>query len=45
MRLLKRDNVVSRRALGLADLGIAPATPEIMLPTYLCRFRPAGALL
>ena len=45
VRLLKRDNVVSRRALGLADLGIAPATPEIMLPTYLCRFRPAGALL
>jgi len=44
VRLLRRDNVVSRRALGLADLGIAPTTPEIMLPTYLSRFRPAGAL-
>jgi uncharacterized protein YbjT (DUF2867 family) len=42
VRLLRRDNVVGRRALGLADLGIAPATAEIMLPTYLARFRRAG---
>ncbi|HLF59047.1 MAG TPA: complex I NDUFA9 subunit family protein [Alphaproteobacteria bacterium] len=43
LRLLQRDNVVSRRASGLADLGIAPTTVEIMLPTYLGRFRRAIA--
>jgi NADH dehydrogenase len=42
VRLLRRDNVVPRRALGLADLGIAPATAEIMLPAYLGRFRRPG---
>jgi len=42
VRLLKRDNVVSRRAPGLSDLGIAPATVEIILPAYLGRFRRAG---
>jgi NADH dehydrogenase len=31
--------VVSKGALTLADLGIAPKTPEIILPTYLDRFR------
>lgn len=45
VRLLKRDNVVSRRALGLADLGITPTAAEIMLPTYLSRFRRAGMAL
>lgn len=39
VRLLRRDNVVSKGALTLADLGIAPKTPEIILPTYLDRFR------
>ncbi len=39
VRLLRRDNVVSRRALSLSDLRITPATVEIMLPTYLSRFR------
>jgi len=39
VRLLRRDNVVSRRALSFSDLRIAPATAEIILPTYLSRFR------
>lgn len=42
VRLLRRDNVVARRALGFADLGIAPKTAEIILPTYLERFRAHG---
>ena len=42
VRLLKRDNVVPRKSLALADLGIAPATAEIILPTYLSRFRRSG---
>ena len=45
VRLLRRDNVVSRRALSLSDLRITPATAEIMLPTYLSRFqRPVAAV-
>lgn len=43
VRLLKRDNVVPRKSLTLADLGIAPATAEIILPTYLSRYRRGGA--
>ncbi|MGB8274785.1 MAG: complex I NDUFA9 subunit family protein [Alphaproteobacteria bacterium] len=39
VRLLKRDNVVGRKALTFADLGIQPKTVEIILPTYLDRFR------
>ena len=41
-RLLARDNVVNRRALTFADLGIEPKTIEIILPTYLDRFRRRG---
>jgi NADH dehydrogenase len=40
--LLKRDNVVSPDALGLGDLGVRPTAMEIILPTYLSRFRPGG---
>jgi NADH dehydrogenase len=42
VRLLGHDNVVAPGALTLADLGIAPVAPEIILPTYLDRFRPRG---
>jgi NADH dehydrogenase len=42
VRLLRRDNVVSSGALTLADLGIAPTAAEIILPTYLDRFRRGG---
>jgi NADH dehydrogenase len=42
VELLKRDNVVSSGALTLASLGIAPTAPEVILPTYLDRFRRGG---
>ena len=42
VELLKRDNVVSSGAMTLASLGIAPTPVEIILPTYLDRFRRGG---
>lgn len=41
--LLKRDNVVSEGALGLADLGIDATPIDAILPAYLARFRPQWA--
>ena len=41
-KLLRYDNVVSGDAPGLADLGIAPTACEIIIPTYLDRFRRHG---
>jgi NADH dehydrogenase len=43
VRLLRRDNVVTEGVSGFADLGISPTAPEVILPTYLTRFRPGGA--
>ena len=40
--LLKRDNVVSQGMPGLADLGITPTAIEVVIPTYLERYRPRG---
>lgn len=42
VKSLRVDNVVSEGAKGFADLGIAPAAPEAILPDYLWRFRPSG---
>ncbi len=42
VRNLRRDNVVSDAAKGLAELGIDPATMESVLPEYLWKFRPSG---
>lgn len=42
IKMLKSDNVVSQRAPGLRELGIAPRALEIELPAYLWRFRKAG---
>lgn len=42
VRLLRHDNVVSHGAQTLADLGITPTSVEVILPTYLDRYRPHG---
>lgn len=42
VELLKHDNVVSPDRPGLADLGISPTAAEVILPTYLDRFRRGG---
>lgn len=39
---LRTDNVVSRGAKGLADLGVTPTALETILPTYLWRYRKGG---
>ncbi|MCZ6604215.1 MAG: complex I NDUFA9 subunit family protein [Alphaproteobacteria bacterium] len=43
VRLLCQDNVVTDGVAGFADLGISPIAPEVILPTYLSRFRRGGA--
>jgi NADH dehydrogenase len=40
--LLTRDNVLSGLLPGLSDLAIRPTAAEIILPTYLDRFRKGG---
>ncbi len=42
VRLLRHDNIVSEGALGLADLGIEPTAVEVIVPTYVERYRPGG---
>ena len=42
VKMLRRDNVVGREALGLADLGIAPTAVEAVVPAYLVRYRRGG---
>jgi len=42
VRLLKKDNVVSTTAPGLADLGITPTSAEAVVPSYLWRYRAKG---
>jgi uncharacterized protein YbjT (DUF2867 family) len=42
VRLLKKYNVVSATAPGLADLGIAPTSAEAVIPSYLWRYRAKG---
>ena len=40
--LLRRDNVVTPGALGLADLGVAATALEPVIGTYLYRYRKGG---
>lgn len=40
--MLRRDNVVSPGAAGLAELGITPKAVEAVVPGYLMRFRTGG---
>lgn len=39
---LKTDNIVSNGAKTLNDLSITPTSLDIVLPTYLARFKPGG---
>jgi len=42
VEMLRRDNVVSPDMPGLADLGIRPTSVELILPTYMDRYRAGG---
>ena len=42
VELLKTDNVADPDRPGLAELEIGPIACEVVLPTYLDRFRPGG---
>ena len=35
VKLMRKDNVVSDQAFGLAELGITPTPAETVLPRYL----------
>lgn len=42
VRMLQRDNVVEARAPGLLDLDITATALELILPTYMDKFRRGG---
>jgi NADH dehydrogenase len=42
VKLAVVDNVVATGAKGLRDLGIVPTTVEVILPTYMDRYRKSG---
>ncbi|WP_419903012.1 complex I NDUFA9 subunit family protein [Kiloniella sp.] len=42
LKMLERDNVVSREAMGFRDFGIDPVDVRVVLPTYLSRYREGG---
>jgi len=41
IKLLQRDNVVADAALDLTSLGITPTRMDLILPSYLARYRPS----
>jgi uncharacterized protein YbjT (DUF2867 family) len=40
--MLQQDNVVAADMPGLQELGVVPTPVELVVPTYLRRFRPGG---
>ena len=44
IRMLRVDNVVATGSAGFADLGLTPSPIQVVLPTYLTRYRPKGRL-
>jgi NADH dehydrogenase len=42
VKLLKRDNVISGLFPGLTELNVRPTALEVVIPSYLDRFRPGG---
>ena len=44
VRMLRHDSIAAPGAPGLAELGITPTALELILPTYLDRFRRSGRL-
>lgn len=44
LKQLRSDNIVAEGALTLADMGIDPTALEVVLPTYLARYRRGGRL-
>ncbi|HEY1507259.1 MAG TPA: complex I NDUFA9 subunit family protein [Stellaceae bacterium] len=44
VRMLRHDAIATSNAPGFAELGITPAAIELILPTYIDRFRRTGRL-
>jgi NADH dehydrogenase len=42
VRLLKRDNIAAAGMPGLKELDVSATALELILPTYLARYRPGG---
>ena len=42
VKSLQRDNIVSQGAQDLLTLGITPTPMDLILPSYLARYRPVG---
>jgi uncharacterized protein YbjT (DUF2867 family) len=40
--MLRSDNVVAAGSPGLAELGVTPTSYELVVPSYLNRYRPGG---
>ncbi|NDV02897.1 complex I NDUFA9 subunit family protein [Pseudoroseicyclus tamaricis] len=45
LRALSSDSVVPEGAKGFAELGLTPTAMEVVLPSYMWRFRPSGQYL